>query len=235
MKIDNTYYNPLEEGKVYHVYNHGINKDDLFYNEDNYRFFLTKMQLYICPIADIFSYSLLPNHFHLMIRVKSKDAIQLYYAEEHTKKGIPFRISGKETNNQTQKVNGENTDSPQFVHYFVSEQFRRLFVSYSKALNKQRSRRGGLFCKAFKRKCVEAPQYFTWLVFYIHANAEKHGLVKDFMTYPYSSYFSIMDDAANWLLKDVILEWFGGKDKYKAFHETNKPFLDKTKSSLEDD
>jgi len=58
------------------VVNHGINKDDLFYNEDNYNFFLKKLKFYICPIAEIYSYSLLPNHFHLMVKIKSKEAIK---------------------------------------------------------------------------------------------------------------------------------------------------------------
>lgn len=199
------------------MYNHGINKDDLFYNEDNYNFFLKKLKFYICPIAEIYSYSLLPNHFHLMVKIKSKEAIKLYYDEEHTKKGIPFRVATEKGNNLIKKDDWGNTDSYQFVHYFVNEQFRRLFVSYSKALNKQRSRMGSLFCKGFKRKCVEDPLHFTWLVFYIHSNAEKHGLIKDFKKYQYSSYFPIIDNCTNWILKDAIFEWFRGKKNTWSF------------------
>ena len=94
---------------------------------------------------------------------------------------------------------------------------------------------GSLFCKGFKRKCVEDPLHFTWLVFYIHSNAEKHGLIKDFKKYQYSSYFPIIDNCTNWILKDAIFEWFGGKEKYLVFHESNRPTIDKTKSLLEDD
>ena len=36
----------------------------------NYLYFLNKLSLHSKEVADIFTYSLLPNHFHLVVRVK---------------------------------------------------------------------------------------------------------------------------------------------------------------------
>ena len=34
---------PLEEGKFYHIYNRGNNRETLFYTEANYKYFLKNM------------------------------------------------------------------------------------------------------------------------------------------------------------------------------------------------
>lgn len=58
-----------EEGKCYHIYNRGNNKENIFYEEGNYFFFLDKLKSYLIPHVDVFAYCLMPNHFHLFIRV----------------------------------------------------------------------------------------------------------------------------------------------------------------------
>jgi putative transposase len=51
----------------YHVFNRGINKQNIFFNNDNYEYFLDKIETHITPHCDILSYCLMPNHFHLLI------------------------------------------------------------------------------------------------------------------------------------------------------------------------
>ncbi len=62
----------METGTFYHYYNRANNRENLFVEEDNYRFFLQLLKKYIPPIADIYSYCLLPNHFHLVIKIKEE-------------------------------------------------------------------------------------------------------------------------------------------------------------------
>lgn len=69
------YYETLEPDKYYHIYNHAVGQDNLFNTDENYRFFLEKYAHYIIPVADIFAYCLLPNHFHFAIRIKPEDEI----------------------------------------------------------------------------------------------------------------------------------------------------------------
>ena len=64
-------FNPLLfEGQFYHIYNRGNNKENIFFNENNYNYFLKKYDFYFLDYLDIYCYCLLPNHFHLLVRVK---------------------------------------------------------------------------------------------------------------------------------------------------------------------
>ena len=58
------------EGNIYHVYNRGNNSKTVFFDHENYMFFLEKIRTHILPHADILAWCLMPNHFHLMISVK---------------------------------------------------------------------------------------------------------------------------------------------------------------------
>ncbi|MDO8998723.1 MAG: transposase [Bacteroidota bacterium] len=66
---------PLQYGKFYHIYNRGINGDKLFYDDGNYNYFLKLYETHIDPIADTYSYCLMNNHFHFLIRIKEEDEI----------------------------------------------------------------------------------------------------------------------------------------------------------------
>lgn len=54
--------------ELYHIYNRGNNRQKIFFNPDNYIFFLGKIRRYILPYCDVLAYCLMPNHFHLLIR-----------------------------------------------------------------------------------------------------------------------------------------------------------------------
>jgi len=61
---------PLEPGKFYHIYNRGNNRENLFREERNYRYFLQLYARHIEPVAETFAYCLLPNHFHLLVKIR---------------------------------------------------------------------------------------------------------------------------------------------------------------------
>jgi REP element-mobilizing transposase RayT len=65
----------FEPGVVYHVFNRGNNHENIFIEEKNYPFFLSLMTKYLLPVADIYAYSLLKNHFHLVLRIKDKEML----------------------------------------------------------------------------------------------------------------------------------------------------------------
>ncbi|MCO5262692.1 MAG: transposase [Lentimicrobium sp.] len=60
----------LEEGAVYHIFNRGNNKENIFRTEDNYFYFLNKATFYLKPYYDVYAYCLMPNHFHFLLRVR---------------------------------------------------------------------------------------------------------------------------------------------------------------------
>jgi putative transposase len=100
----------------------------------------------------------------------------------------------------------------------VSYQFRRFFISFSQAINKQENRVGSLFQKNFKRKKIDSEKYFLRLVYYIHANPQIHGLIDNFKLYPWSSYERILIDRPSKLKKDEVVKWFGDQKEYIKIH-----------------
>ncbi|MBS1510889.1 MAG: transposase [Bacteroidetes bacterium] len=65
----------LIEGEIYHIYNRGNNKQLIFFNENNYLFFIKKIRVQLYDCADIICYCLMPNHFHLLIRANEKSIV----------------------------------------------------------------------------------------------------------------------------------------------------------------
>jgi putative transposase len=65
----------FESGQYYHIYNRGNNKENIFIEEKNYNYFLEKMKKYLLPIADVYAYCLLKNHFHIVLRIKDKEEL----------------------------------------------------------------------------------------------------------------------------------------------------------------
>jgi REP element-mobilizing transposase RayT len=59
----------IEPDCYYHIFNRGINRQNIFRREEHYYKFLTLCQLYIPDMADIIAYCLLPNHFHLLLYI----------------------------------------------------------------------------------------------------------------------------------------------------------------------
>ncbi|MBS9766560.1 MAG: transposase [Flavobacteriaceae bacterium] len=63
-------YESLQKNNYYHIFNRGNDGINIFFEEENYNYFLGLLKKYIVPIADILSYCLLKNHFHLLVRIK---------------------------------------------------------------------------------------------------------------------------------------------------------------------
>ncbi len=84
----------LFNGGIYHVYNRGNNKQKLFWEHEDYTFFLDKLiELKEIFLVEIFHYCLMSNHYHLLVRIRQgKDLpvimhrLQLGYARYHKKK-----------------------------------------------------------------------------------------------------------------------------------------------------
>lgn len=62
-------------GEYYHFYNRGVNRGKTFFEEENYFFFLRKVERYLLPILDVSAYCLMPNHYHLLIVVKETSEV----------------------------------------------------------------------------------------------------------------------------------------------------------------
>ncbi|MFZ4706171.1 MAG: transposase, partial [Bacteroidales bacterium] len=164
----------LEPDSIYHVYNRANGNENLFYIPDNYDYFLQKYIQYIHPIAETFCYCLMPNHFHLLIRIKSEDEL--------------LNLTGLKNINA-------NLTGLKNLSGLLSQQFSNLFNSYSKAINKQQGRKGSLFIRPYKRKNIDSTFYLRKLVQYIHFNPIEAGLCYEPSKYKYSSYSALLSDS----------------------------------------
>lgn len=59
-------------GELYHIYNRGNNQQKIFFNKSNYEFFLRKIKNELTKYCDILAYCLMPNHYHLLLRVSDQ-------------------------------------------------------------------------------------------------------------------------------------------------------------------
>lgn len=68
-------------GNVYHLYNRGLNKADIFTGDDNYRFLLGKVKRLLKEIpATVIAYCLMPNHYHFVMRQEGETLLSLFIA-----------------------------------------------------------------------------------------------------------------------------------------------------------
>lgn len=57
----------------YHVYNRGVNKEILFFDEKDYSFFLQKIQINKLKIPiSLLGYCLMPNHYHFLATTQTR-------------------------------------------------------------------------------------------------------------------------------------------------------------------
>jgi putative transposase len=65
-------------GEFYHVYNRGSNYQAVFLERENCLFFLRQLCKYLVPQAiEVISYCLMPNHYHLLVYLKTDDLSSL--------------------------------------------------------------------------------------------------------------------------------------------------------------
>jgi putative transposase len=197
----------LEEG-VYHIYNRGVEKRDIFLDRGDYLVFLGYLRKYLsppdivdklppshqmrlilknlCHEVDLYAYCLMPNHFHLLIRQHTPDAMTKF--------------------------------------------LRRISTAYVGYFNDKYSRTGGLFQGKYKAVLVERDDYLMHLSKYIHTNSiglqveapttnqgdlnnQSHITTvgpENLITYPYSSYVNYtLQRTSTWVKTDEILKMFG--------------------------
>lgn len=184
----------LDFEQIYHVYNRAVGTDKLFITERDYYYFQEKFDRYLSAFVEIFSFCLLPNHFHFLLRIKEKSKI----IEELNYKGDDF--SYKNTNRA----------------------FSNFFNSYTKSFNKVHHRKGKLLMLPYKRILVDEEDYLLTLINYIHRNPIHHGLKQEFAEWKYSSYNDYICDRPSKIKKAEIILLFGTIENFIQFHQENK-------------
>lgn len=66
---------PFEPSGYYHVWTHANGTENIFREDENYSFFLSKYSFHLSPVVKTFAYCLMPNHIHLLIQVRENPAL----------------------------------------------------------------------------------------------------------------------------------------------------------------
>ncbi len=174
------------ENSYYHIYNRGVEKRDIFLDNQDYVVYQRYLKLYLgnpdevkkidIPRINIFlknnlydevdllAFALMPNHIHLLLKQKNKDSIAKLM----------------------------NMLSTSYVMYF----------------NRKYKRVGSLFQNTYKAAHVETDPYLLHLSRYIHLNPEKikHKKINftEFCSLPYY----LDKQKASWVNKEIILSYF---------------------------
>ena len=63
-------------GEYYHIYNRGNNRQNIFFEHENYLFFLRRVRKYLLPSGIVVAaYCLMPTHYHLMVGIKQTSEV----------------------------------------------------------------------------------------------------------------------------------------------------------------
>ncbi|PIR38199.1 MAG: hypothetical protein COV34_01100 [Candidatus Zambryskibacteria bacterium CG10_big_fil_rev_8_21_14_0_10_42_12] len=181
-------YKQFAPNEFYHIYNRGVGKMNIFLDDEDYNFFLTRLKENLFPSSismsnkirrkllpagsfDLVCYCLMPNHFHLLFFQKTEVSISALMLKVMTG----------------------------YVIYF----------------NKKYDRVGSLFQDQFKAVCVKSDEQLLWLSAYIHTNPSVAQLVSDDMQYAWSSLREYITKDRGMCVTDHILQSYRSPAYYK--------------------
>lgn len=208
MPIPQKYKAPFHAGSYYHIRFRSIDGLKLFQCQENRDFYLQQFAIYFQSVMDCFAFGLLENHSHFIVRIKNTTGLLGSISS------IPRQFRTK-----PMQMFSENPNSDNAVGTMIERQVNSFMASYAKAINKLNSRKGGLFQSPFRRSLITHEQYLRHAIIYTHANAQKHGIVKDFREYQHTSYHEILAGNSENVNVDFVIDLFGGREMYIQLHE----------------
>jgi REP element-mobilizing transposase RayT len=197
----------FEPGQLYHIYNRANGGEDIFPEPENYRYFLQKYQEKTTTVADTIAYCLMPNHFHLLVKIKEEKVLEAFIRKREAMTHKP--------------VMPLHTPQEEKYHFIVRRTFHSFFSGYVKAFNKYHGRSGSLLQQNTKRKIVMDGNYLQNAITYIHCNPVKHEFTLKPEDWPYSSFHSYVDGESGHPLRQQVFDWFGGKQAFISAHSTH--------------
>lgn len=206
-------------GGFYHIYNRGVEKRDIFLDEQDYRVFLNYLKIYLSPKEEII------NEFkinkYLTDEIKAKETLEIIKSNNFYEKIDVFYFVLMKNHYHL----GLRQKGSRDIELFM----RSLITKYSKYFNKKYDRVGHLFQGRYKGILIEKEEYFLHLSRYIHLNPREIIREKiDLVLYLWSSYPAYLGKVNyNWLKKDLLLSYFKnaggfGFSSYQGFVEGYK-------------
>lgn len=193
---------------MYHVYNRGNNKRQIFFDERDYAVFLSYLK-----------YALLSDE-----NISAKDEVDTSQLSENSRFELRrLGLAGKlELVSYCLMPNHFHLQFFQYNADAVTKIMRSIATGYVMYFNKRYGSSGSLFQGVYKAAKVDADAYYQHVSRYIHLNALDVG--EDFRQYKYSSYKYYSAAAkADWVHPDKgMLEM--SPEKYEEFVQDWIPY-----------
>ena len=188
----------------YHVIGKAVPGELLFRDERDYRRFLRKnLRDRYGIIFQVYVYCLLPNHYHLVVRTRTRGEIaeRLGALRRRLKRYERAFLAGEST-----------------WTTFVQAVFRAAPSSYAQYYNRRYGRDAQLFVKptlhGLTDKGAPGVEFSKTLAAYVGLNFYKHGLAPADANYPWSS---LTAPKYHIIEPDIELH-YGSEEAYRAFH-----------------
>ncbi len=223
----------FEKGNLYHIFNQGNNQRKIFFEHKNYLFFLEKIRTYISPYADILAWCLMPNHFHLMIRVNevelTKASLSAKTKSFDDLKSNQVRASlAKSDDLNSNQVKASLEAKPSLDSLKPTPSMRTLndsigimLRSYTSAINKKQGSSGSLFRQSTKAQCIDCPNALT-PSFYEDDGVTKINISDPFTQYPQNCFDYIHQNPVKARLTNKATDWeFSSAKDYAELRKGN--------------
>ncbi|NCU02929.1 MAG: hypothetical protein GXC73_02990 [Chitinophagaceae bacterium] len=207
MPIPDEYKAPFACNQYYHFLFRSIDGIPLFKSNKERFFFLEKWKRFTTTLLNTWAYCLIDNHVHIIGKMKAEQEI------EHNLFFLPVELRTSAIRNFL------NEKSLQAFESVVERQINSFMVSYSNTYNNVIERKGGVFQQPFRRSIIADESHLQQAIVYVHANAQKHGLVNDFKRHNHNSYHTILDGNETFISTKAVIEFFGGIDKFISIHK----------------
>lgn len=129
----------FEDGQIYHVFNRGNNSQTVFFSNENYLNFLGKMEEYIKPFASILAWCLMPNHFHIMLKVENAEL-----------GWVPDKMASNKWPGTAISTKSNRS---------LNKSIAILLRLYTRSVNSEDEKRGPLFHQRTKALCLTKPEF----------------------------------------------------------------------------
>ena len=155
----------FEPRHIYHVYNQGNNKKQIFRAHSDYVTFLQLFKSYSLPYCDVLAWCLLPNHFHFMLAANDQ-------CHERIKQG---NLAMDPLTNGFRKLLSA------YAHDFNKRN------NTSGSLFRPKTKAKDLSQQQLVKSWTQL-DYYANCFYYVHQNPFRHGLVIDLFKWKYSSF-----------------------------------------------
>ncbi|EKE13671.1 MAG: hypothetical protein ACD_12C00872G0012 [uncultured bacterium] len=213
------------ENGFYHLYNRGVEKRNIFLDEQDYCVFLSYLKIYLSPVKESVNY--LENNDELIYKDKNIQISRLYRLNNFFNKInlASYVLMPNHFHLELQQVGKKD------IEIFM----RSLVTKYTMYFNKKYKRVGPLFQGRYKAILILGDEYLLHLSCYIHLNPlELLSNGQQLQSYPWSSYPAYISNInIRWLNKGFILSSFM-KNQSNLFNSYKKFVENYTKKSKED-